>query len=106
MSNSELGMLIVLVLCVAFTVMTVVTADSRIIQERKVKDDYKRMYQQTYLKLLNCRSTEVTDIAEVLCNRSDVVNFMIDVKNDTQKFTLSGGGRSERIHNDSRISDC
>ena len=106
MSNSELGMLIVLLLCVAFTVMVVVTADSRIIQERKAKEDYKRMYQQTYLKLLNCRSTEVTDIAQVLCSRSDVINFMIDVKNDTQKFTLSGGGRSERIYDDSRISEC
>ena len=39
----------------------------------------------------NIDEVSITEIATELCKRSDVVHFMIDVKNDTQKYTLSGG---------------
>lgn len=125
MTQGELGMLLVMILCMVFTTTTVFTADKRIKQEKKSKCEYRDLYQQTYRKLLpqkmlnvrlekelteatgtsidyekmlldieeerNVEEIPITDIATELCKRSDVIHFMIDVKNDRQKFSLSGG---------------
>lgn len=139
MSNNELGMLLVMVLCLVFTMTVIFIADKRIEEAKKSKNIFKDVYQRTYHRLVtqkilnvqlekelleaketalayekilldteddaiatadyyedeterNIEDVPITDIATELCKRSDVVHFLIDVKNDTQKYSLSGGG--------------
>lgn len=136
MSNSELGMLLMVVICLVCTVITVITAGRRIEEGKKrYKEQYrhiallnnrlnaqKRLNIQLEEELVEAKGTAldyekflldaedeatagyyggeternieevpITEIATELCKRSDVVHFLIDVKNDTQKYSLSGG---------------
>lgn len=138
MSNSELGMLVMVVVCLVFTVITVVTAGRRIEEEKKryksthqhnnmltdwlkvqkrLNLEMEKQLAETIIKYEKLRTeldeatatatyyekstldaeenslhvVSITEIATELCKLSDVVHFLIDVKNDTQKYSLSGG---------------
>lgn len=55
MSPSEQGMLLVMLLCVLFTVITVSTANKRIDEERRKSDFYRALYRNRQLHHVNCR---------------------------------------------------
>lgn len=46
---------------------------------------------ESYKKHLKLETCTISEIATELCKREDVKHFLIDVKNDTQNYSLSGG---------------
>ena len=59
MSPGEQGMLLVMLLCVVFMVITVITANKRIDEERRKSSFYRELYRSNYLHHPNCKCTIV-----------------------------------------------
>ncbi len=59
MSPGEKGMLLIMLLCIAFTVITVVTANKRIYEEQHKARVYQRLYRNNQLHHPNCRCTTI-----------------------------------------------
>lgn len=55
MSPGEQGMLFVMLLCVVFMVITVITANKRIDEERRKSGFYRALYRNRQLHHVNCR---------------------------------------------------
>lgn len=64
MSPGEKGMFLIMLLCMVFTVVTILTANKRIYEEQRKARFYQRLYRNRNLQHPNCRCTVAPIIEE------------------------------------------